>query len=282
LAVVASTASTGTTYAPSLLRKTWVNSVTTTNASSWTYCFKKYGYAAISGSITPTTYSVNGGSTADNVSFGGIVNQIADSAVTASNATALTYSSKFTAASGTPGTVTVTASATLDQLYDYLIAWGCSTTTLAQFPSLSTYPITASGTTRTTAMNIVLAAGVTLSAGSKGTTLVTSGTVSLGTGASVSCLYTDSTGTRATATLTGVVVGSTWAILNASTRAIIASGIASASTVTTTYTWTVNVNILIEVRYYGTLKYLPYETAATLTNTGTTVAVTQILDTNGN
>jgi hypothetical protein len=280
--LVDSVASSSTTWSPSVLRRQYNGTTQNFLRGPWTYSIKKYGYAAVSGAIVSSTYDLGVIGTADNVAFGGAVNQVADGAVTATNTAALAYSSLFTATSGSPGSVTVNANATLDQLYDYLIAWGCSSTALAQFPSLSAYPMTANGTVRTTAMSIVLAAGVTLSAGTKGTSLVTSSTVTLGSGASVACLYTDSTGTRVTATLTGVVVGSTWAILNASTRAIIASGIASASTVTTSYTWTVNVNVLIEVRYYGTLKYLPYETAATLTNTGTTVAVTQILDTNGN
>jgi hypothetical protein len=128
--LVDSTASSGTTYSPALLRRTVVIATQTINATSWTYGFKKYGYAVISGTITPTTYSLGVGGNADNVTFGGIVNQVADSGVTLSLAAAQA----------------LTIIASTSDLYDALIAWGVFDTTQAQYPSLSAYPAVVTGT----------------------------------------------------------------------------------------------------------------------------------------
>lgn len=184
-AVAASTASSGTSWSPSLLRRTCVGATVTVNATSWTYGFKDYGYQVVSGSIAPTTYDLGTAGTADNVSFGGIVNQLVDSKVTLSQASALALSSI----------------ATLDDLYDAAVAWGCASVTNAQFPSLSAYPATSSGTTIDLgSINLVIDAGAgtafdvntgsntitiktaTLASGSKFTSLKTTGTISYASG----------------------------------------------------------------------------------------------------
>lgn len=184
-AVAASTASSGTSWSPSLLRRTCVGSTVTVNATSWTYGFKIYGYQAVGGSITPSTYDLGTAGSADNVSFGGIVNQLADSKVTLSQSSALALSSI----------------ATLDDLYDATIAWGCASVTNAQFPSLSAYPVISSGTTVdlgsinlvidssagtafavNTGSNTITIKSTTLASGSKFTSLKTTGTISYASG----------------------------------------------------------------------------------------------------
>lgn len=164
---VQSNASTAGAWSPVMLRRTCVGATVTINSTGWTFGFKNYGRQAVSGSISPSTYDLGSAGQADNVVFGGVVTQLVDSFVTLSNAAALALSSKFTPSSTANGAVTVTASATLDELYDHLVAWGASSVALARFPSLSAYPIAAAGDQITTAMTVTVNAGVTLSGGAK-------------------------------------------------------------------------------------------------------------------
>jgi hypothetical protein len=132
-----------------------------------------------------------------------------DSNVTLSQTAANTIlASNFTVNSST-GTITVRVSSTLDQLYDALKAWKCSAVQAnLLYPTISTQPVNMSGTSLTTNMSIALSAGVTLSAGTKATTLTTTGTVTLGTGSSVNATYTDSLGTHVTLTIQVAQTGS--------------------------------------------------------------------------
>ena len=57
----------------------------------WTYRIRKYGYNEIEGAIAEADYSLGVAGTAKNVSFGGLVNQIARASLTDSEATALAY-----------------------------------------------------------------------------------------------------------------------------------------------------------------------------------------------
>jgi hypothetical protein len=102
---------------------------------------------------------------------------LVDSNVTLSQTAANTLlASNFTVNSST-GTITVRASSTLDQIYDALKAWKCTATQAnLLYPTIATQPVNASGTALSTAMNIVVNSGVTLSAGTKFTSLTTSGT----------------------------------------------------------------------------------------------------------
>lgn len=57
----------------------------------WTTRIRKYGYDEIEATVAESDYSLGTSGTAKNVSFGGLVNQIARSALTDSEATALAY-----------------------------------------------------------------------------------------------------------------------------------------------------------------------------------------------
>lgn len=95
--------------------------------------------------------------------------------LTKANAVAKLASS-FTVNTST-NTITVTASSTLDDLYDALKAFKCTATQAnLEYPTLSTQPVTASGTSLVTAMNVTVNSGVTLSSGTKFKNLTTSGT----------------------------------------------------------------------------------------------------------
>jgi len=100
-----------------------------------------------------------------------------DTNVTLSQASAITkLASSFTVNTST-NTLTVTASSSLDDLYDAMKAYKCTADQInLQYPTIDTQPVTTSGTSLITAMNIVVNSGVTLSSGSKFTAINTSGT----------------------------------------------------------------------------------------------------------
>ena len=143
--------------------------------------------------------------TSSNVSF----TMIVDSGVTASLATALTYTDRFTIDGS--GNVTVTANATLDQLYDYAQAWlqssAANMTTAGAGAKLISF--SGSAITLLSPDNLTVNTGVTLSSGAKFNTINVGGTVTLsGTGALAVVKYTSSAGTFVTLGATGLVAGS--------------------------------------------------------------------------
>jgi len=101
----------------------------------------------------------------------------ADPSITLSQTAAnAKLASSFTVNTST-NTLTVTANSTLDDIYDVMKAYKCTAAqTNLQYPAIDTQPVSASGSTLTTAMNIVVNTGVTLSRGSKFTAINTSGT----------------------------------------------------------------------------------------------------------
>jgi hypothetical protein len=134
--------------------------------TSFDYTAKCYGFQAISGNHSTYTYSLGTAGNGTDLKLGGLINQVVDSTTTLTLAQALALSTKIAGNSGTD-TATVSGSSTLDEQYDYLVAWGCSSAALAQFPSLSLYPVGASGTTSVQRMKLVVSSGATLSAGAK-------------------------------------------------------------------------------------------------------------------
>lgn len=200
-AITDSIASSADSWSPSLLRRTCVGETVTVNATSWTYGFKRYGFQVVSGSIMPTTYDLGTAGAADNVMFGGAVNQLADANITLSQ----------TAANA------LTEIATIDDLYDAAINWATLSVANAQYPSLSQYPVVGNGTTLDLgAINLIVDAtagsafavnmgtntltikSVALVAGAKFNNLVTSGSITFANGADYIGSYTDASGTRVT------------------------------------------------------------------------------------
>ena len=102
---------------------------------------------------------------------------LVDSNVTLTRANAIAkLASSFTINTST-NTITVTANSTLDDLYDAMKAYKCTATQAnLEYPTISTQPVTASGTAVVTALNVVVNSGVTLSSGTKFKSLTTSGT----------------------------------------------------------------------------------------------------------
>lgn len=134
--------------------------------STFNYTAKCYGYQVVNGTHSTVTYPLGTAGNGTNLKLGGLINQVTDSTTTLTLAQALALSSKIAGNSATD-IATISGSSTLDEQYDYLVAWGCSTAALAQFPSLSTYPISASGSTSIQLMQLYVQGGATLSAGTK-------------------------------------------------------------------------------------------------------------------
>ena len=112
--------------------------------------------------------------------------------------------------------LTVTANSTLDDVYDALKAYKTRPVQAqVEYPSIGTQPVTAVGTQLTTAMSIVVNAGVTLTSGAKFKTLTCAGVTLLGTITAISIIGNV---TQATPTaLTGVSITGTLSYNTATT-----------------------------------------------------------------
>jgi hypothetical protein len=125
----------------------------TEDYSSWIDGIKCYGYDVITNPINRTLYSLGTAGNSNVVYFGGIVNQIVDSKITLSKTNALLLSSKISI-NTTSNTITLSSNVSLDEVYDYLIAWNTSSIINAQYPAIDRYPVIADGDTVVTTMNI--------------------------------------------------------------------------------------------------------------------------------
>lgn len=192
-------------WSPSLLRRVYRGTTQNTLNGPWNFGFKAYGYAPVSGTITPTTYSLGSAGSADNVVFGGTINQAIDSNVTLSLAAANALASI----------------SNLSNFYDATIAWSVASVANAQYPSLGSYPISANGTQLSIgALNLTIdstagsAYAINTSTNTitirsvptvnKFTSLVTTGNVTLNTQAPTNGTYAPITG--ANITLAGATV----------------------------------------------------------------------------
>ncbi len=135
-------------------RRTTANDATNANT------FRAWSYGHNMGTITAPMKG-NGTLTASAL-------LVPDSAVTLSRAAALAkLASSFTLDTGTH-TLTVTASSTLDDLYDAVKAHKCQATLAnLEYPTVSTIAVTASGEAVVVDLNIVVDAAATLSEGTK-------------------------------------------------------------------------------------------------------------------
>lgn len=219
--------SSGTTWSPSLLRKTCVGATVTENATSWTYGIKKYGFLPVSGTISPSAYNLGQQGTADNVSFGGLVNQIVDTTITLTQAQA----------------AALTEIPTLDNLYDSIVNWGTSNLVRAAIPSLSEYPVKKTDTSldlgsrslvvdataaavfvgfNAVPANIATIKASVLSSGTKLNSIKTTGTVTVQNGAKINTLVTVSgSNINGSITLSGAqLLGASILILDANQQVI--------------------------------------------------------------
>jgi len=210
-----------TTFAATVIQSTYNGTTNGTIApatfyTQFDYTIKCYGYNVVNGSHNTYTYSLGTAGNGTDLKLGGLINQVADTGVTLTETNALALSSKFTINSGTK-VITVTGNATLDELYDYTVSWGCSSAANAVIPALSQYLLTYNGTALTcfTGWTLAVNTGITLSSGTKYES-VTFTTVTLtGTG-KITAIYTSSAGTSTTFEFQNVTVGSSLVIYDAS------------------------------------------------------------------
>lgn len=119
---------------------------------------------------------------------------LADQNVTLSAAAAAALSSKI--AISAAGHVTITASATLDELYDYAAIWITQSASNLLAAGMGQMLITGAGSLLSMSRNLVVSAGATLSSGARFKSLVTTGALSvLGT---ITTSVSDAAGTRLT------------------------------------------------------------------------------------
>lgn len=129
---------------------------------------------------------------------------LTDSGVTASAAVAATYSDRFTIASN--GNITVTAAATLDNLYDYAQVWLQASGANMEAAGLGQKLVGFSGSALVTAKTLTVNAGVTLSEGAKFKSFVTTATVT--NNGTINGIYSSSAGTSAQLNLIIIPLGS--------------------------------------------------------------------------
>jgi hypothetical protein len=223
--IAASVASSDTNWAPLLLRCTTVGATDTINATSWTYCLKKYGFQAVGGTITPSTYDLGTAGSPDNVPFGGAVDQLADTSTTLTQAQA----------------AALTQIDNLDQLYDAAIGWATANVLNAQYPSLSAYPVAAAGTVLdlgsrslvidgtaaaafaiNTSTHTITIKSLALAAGVKFKSLTTTSTVTTVNGGSISAAYTDANN-AGSISVTGLATTDTAEMRRAADNSLIAT-----------------------------------------------------------
>jgi hypothetical protein len=165
----------------------------------------------------------------------------------------------------------LTSIATLDNLYDAQKAWGCTAnSTNLYYPTNGTFPISASGSvldlgsrnlvinaTASTAFavntstNVITIKASTLAAGAKFSTIKTTGTITLQNGAVANTVLIDSTGTKSKLTVANIVSGMVVKVVNNSTGATVASGVASGTSLTLDYALAAGVTSLDTGLYTG-------------------------------
>jgi hypothetical protein len=205
--------------------------------TTFNYGIKCYGFNVVSGTHTPYTYSLGTAGNGTDLKLGGLINQVADAGVTLTETNALALSSKITVNSGT-STITITANATYDELYDYTVAWGASSAANAGIPNLQRYLLTYDGASLSAPTGWTLAVnnGVTLSAGAK-FNFVSFTTVTLTGSGRITGIYSSSAGTSTNLELRNVKDGAAYIAAFNSTKNTILFGTNATGTA---QTYTVN------------------------------------------
>jgi hypothetical protein len=180
--------------------------------TAFNYGVKCYGYQVVGGTHSAVTYSLGTAGNGTNLKLGGLINQVADTGVTLTETQALALASKFSVNTST-STVTVLVDATLSELYDYTVAWGCASAANAVIPSLTQYLFGYNGQRLTAFANwsLVINSGATLSPDSKYKELELTGTGLVTVNGAIDMPYRDADGLRVTVTgLDPEAFGITW------------------------------------------------------------------------
>lgn len=293
--IVTNTIVTGTTGELTLLEQkqsgTGRTPAVTEDYSSWQDSILCYGYQPISNNITRTSYSLGTAGSSNQVIFGGIVNQIADSNVTLSRSDALLLSTRIninidtnTITFGSPPEAPPIAivDSTLDDLYDYLIAWKTANITNMQYQNIFEYPVTGVGNQLNLAFNIEVLSGTTLSNGIKFQSLLTTGST-VNSGTIDVDKYESSSGAILKLKLTNILVGSRVQVYNSTTSTEISNFVATNSTYELTYLEGTNIStgdiIRVRVVYQnGLTAKLGFESSGVADVNGFSLYVNQVTD----
>ena len=258
------------------------NPAVTEDYSSWQDSILCYGYQPVSNAINRTSYSLGSAGSSNQVIFGGIINQVVDPNVTLSRTAALELSSKISVSTTGVGRITISSNCTIDEIYDYLIAWKTSNITNMQFENIFQHPVTGSGVILNSAMNFTINSGVTLSNGTKFKSVVTTGSLSNSGTIDVDG-FQSSEGIILKLEIFNTIVGSRVQIYNSTTTTEIANFVATNSTYTLTYLNDTGISVddIIRVRVAyqnGLVARLPFEVTALATINGLSFYITQIED----
>jgi hypothetical protein len=240
---------------------TWAGS-TKTDRALHTLRVRNYGY---------NEYTGNRSAVANDIES---LYLTANQFVVASKSTALAYSGITVSFSAR--TIQITASVTLQQLYDYLEAHKQDSGNMPYASMIST----ADGLAFALDASLTVDTGQTLS-GTAGQRLVLSAGKALtlsGTG-NVTIPVAYDAGTRVPLSVSGLVNDSHVRIQKTSDATLIAEGSVSGTTFTAYYVWTMDLAITLRVRKASAApKYLPYEAASIITNSGLSMIAAQVED----
>lgn len=171
------------------------------------------------------------------------------------------------------GTLTITANHTLAEVYDY----SQYNLELDANMGYAEWLTSSDGVTFNCSYNIVidnctLSGTGNINAPGKSLTLQNNGNVTFP--------VTYSAGTRVPLLVTGLVNGSRVRIQKTSDGSLISEGTVSGTTYTAYYVWTTNLGVTLRVRKSSAApKYIPYESAGTISNTGLEMIAAQVADT---
>jgi len=172
------------------------------------------------------------------------------------------------------GTLTMTGTHSIRDMYDYM-KW-IDAVDQTGLPPIMT---TSDGVSFTLGANLVMAAGASLTG--TGSLSLGANTLTIGSGASTTVTVTYNSGAAAwvVVAVSGIVNGSRLQVYDTTGASELYNGVPGTSK-SLNAVWTANHSLRIRAAYQsGTTAYLPYSTTATLTSTGATVTLAQVVDT---
>lgn len=239
-------------------------SIDNSNTDRFQFAFAYYGYEP---GVSIVTLK---GQTDTSVSYP----MLTDLGVTASRATAATYSDRFSIASN--GNITVTANATLDQLYDYAAYWLDQSGANMEAAGLGSKLISFSGRSVSTVKDIIVNVGATLSSGAKYNSVSTTGTLTINGSMGVSS-YTSPAGTLVGISVSPLVAGSRIQVYNVTDDSEIYNGVVAGTSYFQYVTYTSDKQIRLRAAYVNGLSAKQeVSTLGTLTDAGVDLLVAQL------
>lgn len=228
-----------------------------------------FGFAAYGYNPAANTYTLKG-TLGSSVPY----TVLADSGVTASAVTAATYTDRFTIDAS--GNVTVTADATLDQLYDYAAYWLTLSGSNMEAAGLGSKLIDFAGPAIDLHKTVTINSGATLSSGAKFNSITTTDTLTI-TGSMDVASYTSTAGTFVAISIAGITAGSRIQIYNVTDAVEIENSVVAGTTYSEYVEYTADKSIRLRATWVsGVTAKQGYETTATLTVNGLAFTANQL------